>query len=113
MLALLDQDLLPHFAINGPWVEDLCTEGKGVPPPNRLCWAAEDAILLAPWRHDDNHWAGMLIAAIGANDQVRHFYDENGRSIALKIPPNAVPKNTFSSATANAILEIKTTGKLN
>jgi hypothetical protein len=107
MLALLEQDLFPHFAINGPWLEDLAREGKDVDPPRRLCWAAEDAILLAPWRHDSTHWGGMLVAMASAAGQVRQFYDEKGESIILEIPSNAVPKDAFSGGMADAILEIK------
>ncbi len=106
MLALLEQDLFPYWAINGPWLEDLEREGKGVDPPHRLCWAAEDAILLAPWRHDSSHWSGMLIAMASAAGQVRHFYDEKGESIILEVPVNAVPKNAFSGGMADAMLEI-------
>jgi hypothetical protein len=106
LLALLDQDLLPAFAFNGPWLEDLAREGKGIDPPSRLCWASEDAILLAPWRVSHEEWGGMLIAMQSANDAVRTFYDEKGASVTLRIPENVVPKNAFSAADGNAILMI-------
>jgi hypothetical protein len=107
LLALLEQELLPDFAINGPWLQDLASEGEGIAPPSRLCWAAEDVILLAPWRADQDQWGGMLIALASANGATRTFYDEKGSSVVLQIPDNIVPKGAYSASNGEALLIIK------
>lgn len=106
-MALLDQQLFPAFAWNGPWLEDLSKAGEGVDPPSRLCWASEDAILLAPWRIDRDHWGGMLIAAAAANGKISKFYDEKGLSVIMQVPDDAVPKGAFSAGNENAVLIVK------
>lgn len=106
LLRLIELELLPAFALDGPWLADLEAEGKGIEPPTRLCWASEDAILLAPHRADEYHYGGFLIAKLTANGQVRKFYSNSGESITLKIPNNTVNTNAFSAAISDAMLEI-------
>lgn len=107
MLALLDRGLLPNFAFNGPWVPDLSSQGKDREPPPRLCWAAEDAILLAPYRVDQAHWGGFLIAQASACGQVRQFASEAGDVVSLLVPADAVAKGSFAAAKAAASLAIE------
>jgi hypothetical protein len=107
MLALLEKGLLPNFAFNGPWVQDLSAQGKGAAAPPRLCWAAEDAILLAPHRVDQAHWGGFLIAKASAAGAVRQFASEAGDVVTLAIPADAVPTATFTAAKAGAVLAIE------
>lgn len=107
MLALLEKGLLPSFAFNGPWIPDLSAQGKDATPPPRLCWAAEDAILLAPHRVDQAHWGGFLIAQATAAGNVRQFASESGEVVMLLIPADAVPANSFAAARAGAVLAIE------
>lgn len=107
MLALLEKGLLPAFAFNGPWVADLAAQGEGQEPPSRLCWAAEDAILLAPYRSDQAHWGGFLIAQVSACGKVRQFASEAGDVVLLLVPADAVSKGAFSAAKSNATLAIE------
>jgi hypothetical protein len=107
MLALLEKGLLPNFAFNGPWVQDLSAQGKGATAPPRLCWAAEDVILLAPHRVDQAHWGGFLIAQASACGKVRQFASEAGDVVLLRVPADAVSKGAFSAAKSNATLAIE------
>lgn len=107
MLALLEQELLPDVVTNGPWLQDLATAGKDVTPPSRLCWAAEDAVLLAPWRAGQDQWGGMLIAEASANGATRVFYDEKGSSVVMQIPEDIVPKGAYGASNGEARLTIK------
>lgn len=107
MLALLERNLLPTFAFDGPWVADLSSQGKGTAPPPRLCWAAEDAILLAPYRVDAGHWGGFLIATASASGKVRQFASEGGDVVSLVIPGDVVKGHAFAAAVAGAILVIE------
>lgn len=107
MLALLEKGLLPNFAFNGPWVQDLLEQGKDREPPDRLCWAAEDAILLAPYRVDQNHWGGFLIAQSTAANQTRQFASEAGDVVMLTIPKTVLQEGSFAGALAAAILAIE------
>lgn len=106
LLKLLDLDLLPGFAAGGPWLEDLVEHGASAPLPPRLCWAAEDAILLAPYKVDGDHWGGFLIACLSAKDQSREFADENGQTIQLSVPESCFSRGAMTIALANAILSI-------
>lgn len=85
MLALIDRKLFPSFGF-GPWYPDLERAGKDQPVPDRLVLAAEDAMLLAPWRADAEHWAGFLIAEATAAGQRRTFYSESGDEVVLMVP---------------------------
>lgn len=106
MLRLIELNLFPLFALDGPWIADLENQGKGSETPSRLCWATEDAILLAPHREDIDHWGGFLIAQRSAAGKTREFYSEKAESITLQIPKDAVPTNAFANATSSAILRI-------
>lgn len=106
-LALADKELLPGFAIGGPWVEPLMREGKEAQAPPRLCWAAVDAILLAPHRADAEHWGGFLIAEGGARGQTREFCDPiSGELVCLTIPGDVIPRDAVATARANVTLAI-------
>lgn len=85
MLALLRRDLYPSWAL-GPIYADLEAVGKDATAPARLCWQADDAILLAPWRPDDDHWAGFLIIEASAAGQRRQFVSETGEMVWLVVP---------------------------
>ena len=106
MLRLIELNLFPSFALDGPWIADLEAEGKNAEVPSRLCWAADDAILLAPYRADANHWAGFLIAKNSAAGQVREFFSEKAEAVSLMVPSDAVPPNAFAGAKASVIMEI-------
>jgi hypothetical protein len=107
MLALLERELLPWFAINGPWAAELQAQGQGVEPPGRLCWAADGAILLAPFRTQVG-WGGFLIAEAAAAGQVLRFADERGQEVVLMVPADAVPPRAFAAAKADADLPLAT-----
>lgn len=104
LLELLERNLLPGFVLDGPWLADLEAQGRGVTPPPRLCWAAEDAILLAPYRVDASHWGGFLVARASAVGRVREFASEAGEVIALRVPLDAVQGRAFAAAQAGAVL---------
>ncbi len=104
LLELLERNLLPGFVLDGPWLADLEAQGRGVTPPPRLCWAAEDAILLAPYRVDAGHWGGFLVAQRSAAGRMREFASEAGEVVALLVPTDAVPGRSFTAAQAGAVL---------
>lgn len=104
LLELLERNLLPGFVLDGPWLADLEAQGRGVTPPPRLCWAAEDAILLAPYRVDTSRWGGFLVARASAAGKVREFASEAGEVVALRVPPDAVQGRAFAAAQAGAVL---------
>lgn len=106
MLALLQRDLLPALVMDGPWFAELEAQGRDVPPPKHLCWAAEDAILLAPYRADAEHWGGFLVARASAAGQVRVFASEEGEEVSLLVPADAVPPQAFAGCRANALAPI-------
>lgn len=106
MLALLERDLLPSFVLDGPWLAELEAQGRGATPPRRLCWAAEDAILLAPYRADGEHWGGFLVAKASAAGQVRLFASEEGEEVSLRVPADVVPTRAFAGCRANALVPI-------
>ena len=85
MLALIERKLFPSFGY-GPWYPDLERAGKDQPPPERLVLAAEDAMLLAPWRADSSTWSGFLIAEASSAGQRRTFYSETGDEVVLMVP---------------------------
>ena len=85
MLELIRRNLFPSFGF-GPWYPDLEKAGKDEPVPPRLILAAEDALLLAPWRVDAEHWGGFLIAEASSAGQRRAFYSENGDEVVLTVP---------------------------
>lgn len=85
MLALLQLDLYPCWAL-GPAFNDLEAAGRDATPPARLMWACEDAILLAPWRADEHHWAGFLVMQDGAAGTTQEFVDERGAVVWLTVP---------------------------
>lgn len=106
LLELIERDLMPGYAADGPWLQDLVKEGESAPLPPRLCWASEDAILLAPYQVDQGHWGGFLIARLSAKDQSREFADENGRTILLTVPGIYFARGAITQAIANAKLPI-------
>lgn len=85
MLALIERKLFPAFGF-GPWYPDLERAGKDQPVPDRLVLAAEDAMLLAPWRVDAGTWGGFLIAEASSAGQRRTFYSETGDEVVLMVP---------------------------
>lgn len=107
MLELLERNLFPSFALSGPWVQDLQQQGKDAKPPERLCFAAEDAILLAPYRVDQSTWGGFLIALASAAGQTRQFASEAGDLVILHIPSDVMPAKTFAAAKAHSRLAIE------
>lgn len=106
MLALLELNLFPGFAMDGPWLADLASEGENIKPPPRLCWIAEDAILLAPYRADQQSYGGFLIVCASALGKEKEFVDEKGNTVVLSIPKSAIDKGSFCGARGNAILPI-------
>lgn len=106
LLALLERGLLPAFAMNGPWFADLAGQGEGAAAPPRLCWAAEDALLLAPHRVDGGHWGGFLIAVRSAVGQAREFASEGGEVLWLRVPADAVEGRALAAAQGGAVLAI-------
>jgi len=71
MLALIQADLLPSFALVA--YEPLERAGRDQPPPQQLALIADDAVLLAP-RATPQGWQGFLIAEHEAAGQVRAFH---------------------------------------
>ena len=106
MIELLERNLLPPFVMDGPWLADLEMQGRGQKPPERLCFACADAILLAPYREDQEHWAGFLIARASAAGKTLEFHSEQGQAITLKIPDGIVSGRAFAGAKAAAVLTI-------
>jgi len=106
MIELLERNLLPPFVMDGPWLADLEMQGRGQKPPERLCFACADAILLAPYREDQEHWAGFLIAKASAAGATLQFHSEHGQAITLKIPDEIVSSRAFAGAKAAAVLSI-------
>lgn len=106
MLALLERDLLPPFVMDGPWFAELEAQSHGAAAPQRLCWAAEDAILLAPYRADAEHWGGFLVARASAAGQERLFASEAGEEVRLRVPADVVPPRSFAGCRANALAPI-------
>ncbi|MGA1114568.1 MAG: hypothetical protein ACO3TI_06425 [Aquiluna sp.] len=106
MLELLERNLLPAFVMDGPWLADLEAQGKNAEAPKRLCWAADDAILLAPYRVSADQWGGFLVAKASASGQVRQFHSDSGESTVLMIPDGAVPRSAFAAAVDGAKLLI-------
>lgn len=79
--------------------------GENAKPPARLCLAATDAVILAPTRHDPDHWAGFLIAAPSASGQVREFGSEDGDVVvSLHVPTDVA--SDFGGCRAGAVLVI-------
>jgi hypothetical protein len=107
LLALIELELLPGFVLDGPWMQELMEQGKGAKTPPRLCWAASDAILLAPYQPDAEHWGGFLIAQASARGQEREFATEAGEVANLLVPDAMIPAGTLKAARANALLPIK------
>ena len=96
---------MPGWAI-GPWCEALEQVGDGHEAPGRLCWAADDVLVLAPWRADADHWAGFLIADRGAIGQVRTCWSETGLSVQLRIPELTGTAGAFIVARAGVRLPV-------
>lgn len=105
LVALLERDLMPGWAI-GPWCQALEQAADGHEPPARLCWAADDAILLAPWRADAGHWSGFLIVDRRAVGQERTFWSEAGLSVDLLIPATLKTPGAFLFAREGVTLPI-------
>lgn len=84
MLEMIQRKQFPSFAL--AFFSELKAAGKGQSLPPRLIWAADDALLLAPYRVDQSRWGGFLIAAKGSSGQERMFWSEDGDSIALTVP---------------------------
>lgn len=96
---------MPSWAI-GPWCEPLERAGEGHEAPARLCWAGDDAILLAPWRSDGDHWSGFLIADRKAVGQPRTLWSENGLSVDVMIPASLATPGAFLFAREGVKLPI-------
>lgn len=84
MLELLKREQFPGFGLT--FYSELKAAGKDQPLPPRLIWAAEDAMLLAPYRIDASAWGGFLIAEKAASGQPRDFWNEHGDSVTLVVP---------------------------
>lgn len=76
---------MPGWAI-GPWCADLDQAAGDHKQPDRLCWAADDLLILAPWRADNDHWAGFVICERSALGQRRVCWSEEGESVELRVP---------------------------
>lgn len=96
---------MPGWAI-GPWCEPLEQAGAGHEAPARLCWAADDALILAPWRQDADHWAGFLIVDRKAVGQPRTLWSEDGESVDLLIPATLATAGAFLFAREGVTLPI-------
>ena len=103
---LIEREILPGFVLDGPWMQELLAQSPGVQAPPQLCWAAHDAILLAPYRSGADHWGGFLIAQSSAKGQIREFASEDGDVIHLLIPDSLIPAGTLKTARANAVLPL-------
>jgi hypothetical protein len=101
----MERDLMPGWAI-GPWCEALEQAGEGHKAPARLCWAADDVLILAPWRADGEHWCGFLIADRKAIGQRRTLWSEEGESVDLLIPPSLTAPGAFLFAREGVTLPI-------
>ncbi len=106
LIELINRNLLPSFAFDGPWLADLEQQGRNEKPPERLCWAADDAIILAPYRQDQEHWSGFLIAKAAAAGTIRKFHNEQGQALSLRLPDDIVTGSAFAGAKAGAQLQI-------
>jgi hypothetical protein len=104
MLELIRRRLFPSFGF-GPWYEALERAGKGQEIPQRLILAAEDAMLLAPWRVDAEHWGGFLIAEETSAGKRRVFYSEDGDEVVLTVPAEIADKGA-TVAEEGAVLPI-------
>jgi hypothetical protein len=106
LLALIDRDLFEGFWLDGPWFAPLMDQGEGVKAPSRLCLAAKDAVILAPTRHDADHWTGFLIACASASGEVREFGSEDGEVVVnLRVPADVA--SDFGGCRAGAVLAIE------
>lgn len=103
MLELLNRDQFPSWALT--FYSELNAAGKGQPKPPRLVWAANDVILLAPYRIDGATWGGFLIAEASALGQVREFWNEEGDQLSLRVPAD-VPERGAVLAAAGQRLSI-------
>jgi hypothetical protein len=73
--------------------------------PPRLAWIGDDALLLAPYVVDAEHWGGFLIAEAEAAGQRRLLHSEDGETLELVIPA-AVASAGAVMAEAGSILPI-------
>lgn len=102
MLELVRLGQFPSFAL-GEWYDALQKAGKDEPLPPRLCWAASDAILLAPYRIDGFTWGGYLIAMEEAAGQEREFFNEHGDAVTLLVPPETGAAGAVAATEAAAL----------
>jgi hypothetical protein len=84
MLELVKREQFPSFAL--AFFTELKQSGQGAALPPRLVWAADDALLLAPYRVDAQNWGGMLIAENSAAGENRCFWSETGDQCWMTVP---------------------------
>ena len=82
-LALIEKGLFPHWALFA--YNDLKVRAGDALPPEVLCLACEDAIILAP-NIDGHIVTGMLIAAQTASEGVREMTTPCGRVHQVRLP---------------------------
>lgn len=85
---------LPAFALS--FFKELSAVADPAHMPHQLAWIGDDVLLLAPYRIDEQHWGGFLIAEAEAAGQVRLLHSETDQQLALVIPA--------SVATAGAVM---------
>lgn len=114
LLELTERELHEDFWLDGPWFGDLMSQSDGIKPPARLCLASKDAVLLAPYRVDQNRWGGFLIARPESSGRVAEFTClsiQDGAADAeftvnLRVPADDVNPKGFGSSKSDAILQI-------
>lgn len=110
MLELIDLNLFPSFAVDGPWMNRLYSRGLYMDPPDLLCLLADDAILLAPSMINDDKWMGFLIAQSSASGMVRSFSKIEANhpieKIMLQLPKCVAKKHAFAGCISPAYLHI-------
>ena len=103
MLEMISRGQFPSFAL--AFYTELKAVGKDQPLPPRLIWAAEDALLLAPYRLDQSRWGGFLIAEKSASGQERLFWSEEGDSLSMVVPDHVAARGAVM-AEEGAVLAI-------
>jgi hypothetical protein len=84
MVALIEQQKLPSFAL--AFYKQLARSADPRQRPARLAWIGEDLLLLAPYRIDEGHWGGFLIAESEAAGQPRRLWSETGEVLWVQVP---------------------------
>lgn len=92
MLELIRRRMFPSFAlfVHG----DLKAAGKDEPPPDRLAWLSDDAVLLAPYPLEDGGWGGFLIAQAEASGRAIEFRSERGERVTLRVPEHVAERGS-------------------